>query len=203
MSNEKRKDLLIWIDLETTGLDCDNQMKGVQIHKILEIGMHITDSNFNIIDNGLEIIVHHNEKELEGLMAPVVKEMHERNGLLEKVKKSSVSLKEAEKMMLDYVNSFNIEEKTSPICGNNVGFDKNFIDAQMPEFSKFLHYRKIDVSSFKEFAFRQFPEVKELINKKGSHRALGDIVESIEELRKYQEQIFIPKKEINNKVKFK
>ena len=79
MITEKRKDLLIWIDLETTGLDCDNQMKGVQTHKILEIGMHITDSNFNIIDNGLEIIVHHDQKELEGLMAPIVKEMHEKN----------------------------------------------------------------------------------------------------------------------------
>ena len=203
MSNEKRKDLLIWIDLETTGLDCDNQMKGVQTHKILEIGMNITDSNFNIIDNGLEIIVHHDQKELEGLMAPFVKEMHEKNGLLEKVQKSSISLKEAEKMMLDYVNSFNIEEKSSPICGNNVGFDKNFIDAQMPDFAKFLHYRKIDVSSFKEFAFRQFPEVKDLIIKKGSHRALGDIVESIEELKKYQELIFIQKPESHNKPKLK
>lgn len=203
MTKEKRKDLLIWIDLETTGLDCDNQMQGVQTHKILEIGMHITDSNFNIIDNGLEIIVHHNQQEIEDLMAPIVKEMHEKNGLLEKVQRSSISLREAEEMMLEYINSFNIEEKSSPICGNNVGFDKNFIDAQMPNFAKVLHYRKIDVSSFKEFAFRQFPEVKELINKTNSHRALGDIVESIEELKKYQKLIFIKKPEDNNKFKLK
>ena len=189
---EKRKDLLIWVDLETTGLDLDDSMRGVHKHKILEIGIHITDSYYNIIDDGLEIIVHHDKEVIEPLMIEYVKNMHESNGLLEKVEKSTISLQEAEKMIVDYINSYNIEPGSSPICGNNVGFDKNFIDAQLPQFSKFLHYRKIDVSSLKEIVRRQYPEVLELVKKEANHRALDDIKESIKELITYQENVFIP-----------
>lgn len=202
-NTEKRTDLLVWIDLETTGLDCDECMKGVQKHKILEIGVHITDSALNIVDEGLEIIVHQNVDEITKLMVPFVKDMHTKNGLLDRVEASKVTLEQAQMKIVEYLNSFNIEPKSSPICGNNVGFDKNFIDAQMPQVSEFLHYRKIDVSSFKEIVSRQYPEVKKLINKKETHRALDDIKESITELKIYQSHIFVPREQINLRNKLK
>lgn len=188
---EKRNDLLIWIDLETTGLDVDYNMLGVQKHKILEIGMHITDSQFNIIDPGFEIIIHHDKSDLAKVMSDFVLNMHTQSGLLEKVENSTVSLKQAETMMKMYVDSYNIEAKSSPICGNNVSFDKNFLDAQMPEFSQILHYRKIDVSSIKEVVKRLRPEIADLVQKQGKHRGLDDIKESINELKIYQEHLFL------------
>lgn len=188
---ELRKDLLIWIDLETTGLDEDDNLNGVHTHKILEVGMHITDAHYNIIDKGFEIVIHHKESDLLSLMSDYVKNMHTNNGLLEKVKNSPFSLAMAEKMMLDYVKDFNIAPRSSPICGNNVGFDKNFITAQMPTFDKFLHYRKLDVSSFKEVAWRQYPEIAAQLQKPNKHRGLDDIQESIKELKFYLNNIFI------------
>lgn len=191
-NNEDRKDLLVWVDLETTGLDCDDNMKGVQTHKILEIGVHITDSNFNIIDEGLQIVIHHDFKTIKPLMVEFVHNMHATNGLLDKVEKSTTSLEQAQQLIIEYIKSFNIAPKSSPICGNNVGFDRNFIDAQMPQFSELLHYRKIDVSSFKEVASRLYPDIAKMIDKKGKHRALDDIKESIKELKVYQEHMLMP-----------
>lgn len=196
MAEEKRKDLLIWIDLETTGFDNDYNMLGVQKHKLLEVGMHITDSNFNIVDKGFEVVIHYNDKDLFEYMDEYAKDFHQKSGLIDKVRESPFSLQMAEKMMLSYVEDFNIAPKSSPICGNNVGFDKNFIDAKMPEFSKFLHYRKIDVSSFKEFALRQYPEVADLVKKQMKHRGLDDIKESIAELKLYQKHLFVPTNEV-------
>lgn len=191
-SSELRKDLLIWIDLETTGLDEDDNLKGVHTHKILEVGMHITDSNYNIIDKGFEIVIHHKESDLLSVMDDFVKNMHTKSGLLEKVKTSPFSLSMAEQMMLDYVKDFDIAPRSSPICGNNVGFDKNFITAQMPAFDKILHYRKLDVSTFKEVATRQYPEIAAQLVKPNKHRGLDDIQESIKELKFYLNAIFIP-----------
>ena len=189
---ELRKDLLIWIDLETTGLDEADGMQGVHKHKIIEVGMHITDANYNIIDKGFEIVIHHKEADLLSLMNDYVKDMHTKNGLLEKIKVSPFSLAMAEQMMLDYVKDFKIAPGSSPICGNNVGFDKNFINAQMPTFAKMLHYRKIDVSSFKEVAWRQYPEIAAKLEKPNKHRGLDDIQQSIKELKFYLNNIFIP-----------
>lgn len=195
--NEKRSDLLIWIDLETTGLDIDFNMLGVQKHKILEIGMHITDSQFNIVDSGFEVIIHHDKSTLSELMNDFVLDMHTQSGLLDKVEKSTISLEQAQTMMKAYVDSYNIETKSSPICGNNVSFDKNFLDAQMPEFSQILHYRKIDVSSIKEVVKRLRPEIADLIQKQGKHRGLDDIKESIAELKIYQQHLFMAEPSAN------
>lgn len=197
----QRDDLLVWIDLETTGLDVDDCMHGVHKHKILEIGMHITDSQFNIIDSGFEIVIHHDKKDLLPLMSEFVLNMHTENGLLEKVKNSTVSLDQAQTMMKMYLESYNIAPKSSPICGNNVSFDKNFLDAQMPEFTSMLHYRKIDISSLKEIVKRVRPEVADLVQKQGKHRGLEDIVESINELKLYQQYLF-PSLDNSHKLKF-
>lgn len=202
--NNQRKDLLIWVDLETTGLDSADNMQGVREHKILEIGMHITDSNYNIIDQGFEMVIHYDRDNLDKLMNPFVKDMHTKSGLLDKVEESGYSLRDVEQKMIDYVKSYNIEPKSSPICGNNVGFDKNFIDSQMPEFSQFLHYRKIDVSSIKEIVKRTFPDVAAEIDKPYKHRGLDDIQESVKELKFYMDRVFIqpavPDQELNKDV---
>lgn len=200
-NNELRKDLLIWIDLETTGLDVADNMMGMHKHKIIEVGMHITDANYNVIDKGFEIVIHHKQEDLLALMNDYVKNMHTTNGLLEKIKKSPFSLATAEKMMVDYVNSFNIAPGSSPICGNNVSFDKNFIDAQMPEFAKLLHYRKLDVSSVKEIVWRKYPEIAAQLVKPEKHRGLDDIRESIKELKFYEKNVFIPVPEVKNEIK--
>lgn len=186
-----RQDLLVWIDLETTGLDTADNMQGVQKHKILEVGMHITDSQFNIIDKGFEIVIHHREQNLKAVMNDFVTKMHTESGLLEKVKNSHYSLAMAEQLMIDYLKSFDIAPQSSPICGNNVSFDKNFLDAQMPEFTKMLHYRKIDVSSLKEITKRLYPDIAAQVDKPYKHRGLDDIQESIKELKFYQQHIFI------------
>lgn len=192
MKNSPRTDLLIWIDLETTGLDISENMTGVHKHKIVEVGMHITDQYFNIIDPGFEVVVHHTQEDLQAVMNEYVTNMHTQSGLLERIEQSTVSLAQAEQMMIDYIASFNIAPGSSPICGNNVSFDKNFIDAQMPSFAKLLHYRKIDVSSIKEIVSRQYPTVAAQVLKPNKHRGLDDIKESIKELKFYMSNVFVP-----------
>lgn len=188
--NYNASQLLVWIDLETTGLDQDFGMLGCIKHKILEIGVHITDEKLNIIDEGLNIVIHQDIHEILNLSSAYVINMHENNGLFEKVKKSTTNLIEAEKLIISHLKKYGVEKGVSPVCGNNVGFDKNFINAQMNELNDFLHYRKIDVSSFKELFKRREPEVADKVSKKLSHRALDDIKESIEELKVYSEFIF-------------
>lgn len=185
-----RNDRLVWCDLETTGLDLENGMSGCQTHFILEIGIHITDLQFNIIDDGLDLIVHHDLDVIQKISDPKAFEFHKKSGLLDKVERSTINLSHAEQLILNYLEQFDIEPKTSPICGNNVSFDKNFLDAQMPRLANFFHYRKIDVSSFKEVFNRLHPENVNLVQKKLKHRALDDIKESIDELKLYKDLYF-------------
>lgn len=189
---EKREDLLIWVDLETTGLDRADNMHGVHNHKILELGIMVTDFDYNPIDQGFEIIINHSREALESSMNDYVKNMHTESGLIEKVINSPFSISTAEKLIIEYLDGHNIKHGISPICGNNVSFDKNFIDAQMPNLANVFHYRKIDVSSLKEIAIRKYPEIANLVDKKMKHRGLDDIKESIEELKLYESKIFKP-----------
>lgn len=185
-------ELLIWIDLETTGFDTDFEGRGCHIHKILEIGLHITDSNLNIIDDGIQIPIYHDYNDIKDLMDNIVVGMHTKSGLFEDVKKSKFTLNMAEEEILNYLSKYNIPRKKIPICGNNVGFDKGFIDAQMFKLSDLLHYRKIDVSSFKELFSRLFKNDYKAPEKGMNHRALPDIKESIKELRSYVKKYMIP-----------
>lgn len=197
--SELRKDLLIWVDLETTGLNNDFQMMGVHRHKILEIGMHITDANLNIIDKGFSAVIHHNREDLS-LMNEFVTQMHEKSGLLDAVEKSPFSLSVVEKMAIGYLESHNIHPNTSPMCGNTIHFDRGFIEAQMPDLGKQFHFRNLDVSSFKELAFRQYFDIAMGMKKSFKHRGLDDIKESIEELKYYQQNLFIPQNNTPKKV---
>lgn len=185
-------ELLIWIDLETTGFDTDFEGRGCHIHKILEIGLHITDSNLNIIDDGIQIPIYHDYNDIKDLMDNIVVGMHTKSGLFEDVKKSKFTLNMAEEEILNYLSKYSIPRKKIPICGNNVGFDKGFIDAQMFKLSDLLHYRKIDVSSFKELFSRLFKNDYKAPEKGMNHRALPDIKESIKELRSYVKKYMIP-----------
>lgn len=185
-----QNDRLIWIDLETTGFDNENNMLGCRKNKILEVGIHITDKKLNILDDGFRIVIHHEQQDILNVIHPTAKIMHEQNGLLAEVEQSDMSLSEAESQIIEYLTSHNIEIKSSPICGNNVSFDKNFIDAQMPLLSQFLHYRKMDVSAVKELVKCFSPEHEFTRQKNTSHRGLDDIKESIQEMKIYANLFF-------------
>jgi oligoribonuclease len=188
---ELRKDLLIWVDLETTGLDIADKLTGAQYHKILEIGIHITDSKFNIIDEGFEVVIHHDVEEAKALTNDYVRNMHISSGLWERVEASTVSLAEAEDMILAYLAKYNVAPKASPICGNSVSLDRNFIVAQMPKFADHLHYSILDVSTLGNIVWRLKPEIGAKVVKTKQHNALIDIKESIAEYKTYEEFFFI------------
>jgi len=181
-----RTDLLVWVDLETTGLDVDEKMNGMHKHKIIEIGIHITDTHYNIVDEGFSVIVHQDKDTVLSLLNDYVLNMHTKNGLLDRVEASTVSLEEAEQMAIAYINSFSIKHGSSRLCGNSISLDMNFIQAQMPDFAKVFHYRKLDVSSFKIVAWHHYPEEAAKFVKKECHRALDDIKESIAEMNHYK-----------------
>jgi oligoribonuclease len=176
---------LVWIDCEMTGLD-------VAHDKLIEVAVVVTDSQLNVLDPGLDVIIHAEDSDLAG-MVDVVTEMHARSGLTEEVRASTVTLEEAGEQVLAYVKRFVPERRTAPLCGNSIGTDRGFLARDMPELDDHLHYRMIDVSSIKELARRWFPRVYFAQPPKGlAHRALADILESIRELAYYRQTLFVP-----------
>ena len=174
---------LVWIDLEMTGLD-------PKIHKIIEIATIITDSHLNIIEKGPDLVIHASDNELTKMNAYVT-DMHTKSGLLDEVKKSSMTIKEAENETLKFINRHIKSNNKPPLCGNSIGTDRRFLDAQMNTLENRFHYRVIDVSSIKELANRWYPDInREIPAKAENHRALEDIIESIEELKYYKERLF-------------
>jgi len=171
---------LVWIDLEMTGLDPARDV-------ILEIATIITDSQLKIVAEGPSLVVHQPEDALSG-MNKEVKEMHTKNGLIEKVRASKISAQEAEQQTLDFIKQY-CKKNTSPLCGNSVWADKGFLKQYMPTINDYLHYRIIDVSTVKELVLRWYPEHPEY-EKGETHRALDDIRESIEELKQYRSTFF-------------
>jgi oligoribonuclease len=176
---------LVWIDCEMTGLDLAED-------KLIEVAVVVTDSQLNVLDPGLDVIIHAEDADLAG-MADVVTEMHARSGLTEEVRASTVTLEEASALVLAYVKRFVPERRTAPLCGNSIGTDRGFLARDMPELDDHLHYRMIDVSSIKELSRRWFPRVYFAQPPKGlAHRALADILESIRELAYYRQTLFVP-----------
>ena len=175
---------LIWIDTEFTGLDFDNA-------KLLEVAVVITDKDLNILDKGLEIIIHQDDEVLEN-MDPWCIEHFEESGLTERSRNSKISLENAEKEILKYLEKWT-ERRQNSICGNSVGHDRRLLFKYMKNFEdKWASYRTIDVSSIKELVKRWKPEILEEVKKikKENHRAMDDILESIEELKIYRKQFF-------------
>lgn len=176
---------IVWVDLEMTGLDPAR-------HVIVEVATLVTDAELNIIDEGVDLVVHATDAELAE-MDDFVTQMHSDNGLLDDIKASTVSLPEAEDAVLALVEKHCDPAHPAPLAGNSIATDRTFIRAQMPRLDAALHYRMIDVSTVKELARRWFPKAYYNQPEKGmAHRALADIVESIRELDYYRRAVFVP-----------
>jgi len=169
---------LIWIDLEMTGLDPDNDL-------IIEIATVITDKNLNVLAQGPVMAVHQSDAALAA-MDDWNQQHHGQSGLIDRVKASPYSDAQAEQLTIDFLKQW-VPENTSPICGNSIGQDRRFLYRYMPKLEAYFHYRNIDVSTLKELAARWAPEVKDGFNKESTHQALDDILESIAELQYYRE----------------
>src|SRR3954462_1790946 len=173
------------MDLEMTGLDPTRDV-------IVEIATLITDDDLQIIAEGPDLVVHQPDDVL-ARMDPFVVDMHTRSGLLDAIRASATSLEDAGATTLAFIREHAPEPRTVPLCGNSIGTDRRFLAAYLPEVEEYLHYRSIDVSSRKELAKRWYPKVCAAAPQKNSaHRALGDIRESVAELRYYREAVFKP-----------
>jgi oligoribonuclease len=174
------KDYLIWIDLEMTGLDTQND-------QIIEIATIVTDNNLEEVAEGPVMAICCAESLLAG-MDDWNRTQHGKSGLLERVRKSDISLAEAEQRTLSFLEAW-ILPNTSPMCGNSICQDRRFLHRLMPRLEAFFHYRNLDVSTVKELAGRWAPAVPRF-EKDSSHLALSDIRDSIAELRHYRSMIF-------------
>ncbi|MBV1853959.1 oligoribonuclease [Catellatospora sp. NEAU-YM18] len=158
---------------------------------LVEIAALVTDAELNVLGDGVDVVIHAEDALLDGML-DVVKQMHERSGLTEAVRASTVTVAQAEDMVLEYISKYVTEPRTAPLCGNSIATDRGFIVRDMPRLDAHLHYRMIDVSSVKELCRRWYPRVYFGQPEKGlAHRALADIRESIRELRYYREAIFV------------
>ena len=180
---KQRTDLLVWLDLEMTGLDPKKCT-------ILEIGAIVTDSELNLIEEGPMLVIHHSEKRLASMEA-WSKYHHRKSGLTQSCRESKFSMKKAEETVLKFIRS-HCHIKTAPLCGNTIWQDRRFLVKYMPTLESYLHYRTIDVSSVKELAQRWYPaDYKMPREKNQTHRVMDDIHESIEELRFYRKKMFV------------
>ena len=178
-------DLLVWVDCEMTGLDLGGDA-------LIEVAALVTDPDLNVLGTGVDVVIHAEESVLGG-MVEIVQEMHEKSGLTDAVRASTVTVAQAEDMVMAYVTSFVKEPRTAPLCGNSIATDRGFLARDMPRFDDYLHYRMIDVSSVKELCRRWYPRAYFGQPAKGlAHRALADIRESIRELEFYRRTIFVP-----------
>ncbi|NUT18015.1 MAG: oligoribonuclease [Hamadaea sp.] len=178
-------DLLVWIDCEMTGLN-------LRSDALIEVAALVTDPDLNVLGEGVDVVIHAEEAQLDGMLE-VVKEMHEKSGLTDEVRRSAVTLAEAEQLVMNYITQYVPEPRTAPLCGNSIATDRGFLARDMPLLDNHLHYRMIDVSSIKELCRRWYPRVYFGQPQKGlAHRALADIKESIRELAYYRQTIFVP-----------
>ena len=177
-------DRLVWIDCEMTGLD-------LGADALVEVAALVTDFDLNVLGEGVDIVIRPPAEALEQ-MGDFVRTMHEKSGLLDELE-AGASMADAEAEVLAYVREHCPDGSRPPLAGNTVATDRSFLARDMPGLESFLHYRIVDVSSIKELARRWFPRAYfQAPDKRGNHRALADIQESIEELRYYRETVFVP-----------
>lgn len=168
-----------------TGLD-------LRSDRLIEIAALVTDSDLNILGDGIDVVIHADDAALAA-MPEVVTEMHAKSGLTERVRTSTVTVEQAERMVLDYIRQHVPEPKSAPLAGNSIATDRGFIARDMPLLDDYLHYRMVDVSSIKELCRRWYPRIYFGQPAKAmSHRALTDITESIRELAYYRGTAFVP-----------
>ncbi len=175
---------LVWVDCEMTGLDLARDA-------LIEVAVIVTDADLAPLDDGLDIVINVADDVLD-TMIPFVRDMHASSGLTDAVRASTTTLGDAETQVLDYVRSHVPDERSAPLCGNSIATDRGFLARDMPRLDRHLHYRMIDVSSLKELAKRWYPKVYQSQPPKGlAHRALADIIESIQELAYYRATLFV------------
>jgi oligoribonuclease len=177
-------DRLVWIDCEMTGLD-------LEADALVEIACVVTDGELNELDEGIDLVIKPPAEALDH-MPDFVRQMHTTSGLLTELA-GGITLAEAQDQVLGYVRQHIGEPRKAPLCGNSIATDRSFLARDLPKLDDYLHYRMVDVSSVKELARRWYPRAYFASPvKKGGHRALADIMESIAELRYYREAVFVP-----------
>ncbi len=176
-------DRLVWIDCEMTGLD-------YVADALVEVAALVTDGDLTVLGTGVNVVIRPPDTAL-AQMGDFVREMHQHSGLLDELE-GGVTVAEAEDLVLGYVREFVPEPRKAPLAGNSVSTDRVFLTRDMPTLEEHLHYRIVDVSSVKEMVRRWYPRVYyNAPAKLGNHRALGDITDSIDELRYYRETVFV------------
>jgi oligoribonuclease len=181
MTNDTR---MVWIDCEMTGLDLVNDA-------LVEIAVVVTDSDLNVLGEGVDIVIKPPPESLVD-MNQIVIDMHTASGLLDELD-AGTTLADAEARVMAYVTEHVPEPRKAPLAGSSVYTDRGFLSRDMPELDAHLHYRLVDVSTIKELARRWYPRAYyNAPEKHGGHRALADILDSIEELKFYREALFVP-----------
>jgi oligoribonuclease len=185
--------MLIWMDLEMTGLDESR-------HVIVEIATLVTDDDLNIIAEGPNLVIHQPD-EVMVHMDDFVTNMHTVSGLLEKIKTSTISEAEAMQQTLDFIKEHSPEPNKIPLCGNSIRTDRTFLAKYMPEIENWLHYRCVDVSTIKELVKRWNPGLEHARPKSEgvTHRAMDDIRDSVAELKFYRDKVFRTSEETKKK----
>ncbi len=178
MGNKMDDNNLIWVDLEMTGLNPDEDT-------IIEIATIVTDANLEILAEGPVFAIAQPESVIEGMDEWNTK-THGESGLVRRMREEGVTMAEAEARTLEFVRQY-VPERKSPMCGNSICQDRRFMAREMRELKSYFHYRNLDVSTLKELAQRWKPELLDQFEKKGAHTALADIRESIEEMRFYRQ----------------
>lgn len=176
-----RKENLIWIDLEMTGLDPDRD-------RVIEIASVVTDKELTVLAEGPVLAIHQADEVLAGMDEWNTRQ-HASSGLVDRVRASTVTEREAESLTIEFLRQ-HVDQGASPICGNSICQDRRFLIRHMPELAAYFHYRNLDVSTLKILAKLWLPEVGSRFEKKSVHLALADIHDSIRELRFYREHLF-------------
>lgn len=185
--NDKR--FIVWLDLEMTGLNINTAEAGKRDDEIVEIGVIVTDGNLVPQDTGLQLVIKPTDAAMAN-MGSFVRNMHEKSGLLPLLK-DGVSVAEAEKQVLAYIQQHVPVRQTAQMGGNTIHMDRRFLAKYMPSVEDWVHYRNVDTSTIKEVLYRWFPYVVDAAPEKvGNHRALADAIESIRELAFYRELLF-------------
>lgn len=172
---------LIWIDLEMTGLD-------TMTDDIIEIATIVTDEDLNVLAEGPVFAIKVPDQKLNAMDDWNTKQ-HGQSGLIDRVRRSTVTLEQAEKETIEFLSKW-VDEGKSPMCGNSICQDRRFLARQMPQLERFFHYRNLDVSSIKELCYRWRPDILKGVEKTGSHLAMDDIRDSIRELKHYRQHFF-------------
>lgn len=175
---------IVWMDMEMSGLDPETE-------RILEVAVLVTDGELNIVAEGPNLVLHQSDEVL-GAMDSWNTTHHAQSGLTKRVRESTIDERQASEALMSFLAA-HTEKRKAPLAGNSIHQDRRFVARYMPDVEQWLHYRNVDVSTIKELAQRWYPkQYAARPNKKGSHRAMDDIKESIEELVYYRKALFLP-----------